>query len=179
MKQSKNILEAISIFFLDKKLSKIKRNISVRNLDNTKTALIITDYLNTKDKEEIKKFLKFLRNINIDVLEVSYCNRKTSPEVSDFKDQLILTKKDFNWMGFAKSSSMEQFLGRPFNLLIDLTLEFHPQVKTIVALSKADFKVGIMPVDQKFYDFMIDLGKDRTMTRYIDQIIHYLRILKP
>jgi len=116
--------------------------------------------------------------MNIDVLKVSYCDKKNSPEVSDFKDQLILTRKEFNWFGFTKSSSMEQFLGRPFNLLIDLCMEDYKEVTTLVALSKAEFKVGLIPVPQKYYDFMIDLGADRNMKKYIDQIIHYLRILK-
>ena len=178
MKTNNNLIQKITNFILDRKLSKLSRNKMVRNLDNSTTALILTDYLNSKDKEIVKDFIRFLRNLEIDVLEVSYYNKKNSPEVSDFKDQLILTSKDFNMLGFAKSSSIDIFLSRPFNLLIDLSMVKYPQITGIVAISKADFKIGLVPVPQKYYDFMIDLGKDRNMKKYIDQVIHYLRILK-
>jgi hypothetical protein len=70
------------------------------------------------------------------------------------------------------------FISEPFDILIDLRLSKFTSLLFIVALSRAQFKVGRYRTDFKeFYDLMIDVEDNSDLTYFISQIQHYLEMM--
>jgi hypothetical protein len=73
----------------------------------------------------------------------------------------FFSKKELNWYFRPVSSVVQQFITEPFDLLINLSLEYYYPIHYITALSPATFKVGKYSPDDEYLDFMIDIEKEK------------------
>jgi len=73
----------------------------------------------------------------------------------------FFSRNELNWYSRPVSSVVEQFIQEPFDLLINLSLEYYYPIYYITALSSAAFKAGKYSPEEEHLDFMIDMEKER------------------
>ena len=69
--------------------------------------------------------------------------------------------KDFGWKGRLKNIELQQFVDEKFDVLIAYYNQDLLELNQIVAMSKANFKVGIHKGDERLFDLMIDISIQR------------------
>jgi len=65
-----------------------------------------------------------------------------------------------------------------FDMVISLTIEDCLPLDYLVAKSNAKFKVGKLTQKTYKYDFMIDIAKNNSIKYLIENIVHYLSMIK-
>lgn len=68
------------------------------------------------------------------------------------------SKKDFGWRGSVKHSELQTFLDTEFDALVGFFKGDALELKMVTAGSKANFKIGLSGVDDRLFDFIIDVG---------------------
>ena len=78
------------------------------------------------------------------------------------------------------SSETSSFIKTPYDILIDIDFDNHFPLQYVISLSKAKFKVGLFNHESKnpASDLMIELKKPVDLESYLNQIIHYLEMIK-
>lgn len=67
------------------------------------------------------------------------------------------SKKDFGWNGGIKHAELQSFLDTKFDALISFYNNDALELKLTTAVSKANFKIGLSNVDDRLYDFILDV----------------------
>ncbi len=169
----------IGLGILKTKIKKLSRNRGVFNLNNAKNIGIIYNATNQTTYNTALKFIKYLQEKNIKVNSLGFVNSK---EVLNFyetsSDVDFFSKNNLNWYGKPNNPNTNEFIEKEFDVLIDLSLVDDFPLQYIVALSKAKFKVGRYTTDEGYYDFMINVEEKKEIDFLIDQIKHYLTMIK-
>ncbi|QAA80654.1 hypothetical protein EI546_02440 [Aequorivita sp. H23M31] len=99
--------------------------------------------------------------------------RKKIPSVR----QNQITNKEFGWNGEIKNESAIEFLNNSFDVLIGYYTGKHDFLDTLVAQSKAKFKIGCNSANEQFFDLLlnVDLNKPKD---FREEVTKYLKILK-
>jgi hypothetical protein len=129
---------------------------------NISTVLGFNDKL--IDKKKSTKLLGYLRKTD-----------KKNPE-GRFP---YFTDKEVNWYLKPGGKLVNEFMDEPFDLVIDATIGECLPLEYISSASRAKFRVGYYK-DQKVtpYDFMITLEGEPDMETYMEQVNHYLNMIK-
>lgn len=138
-----------------------------------------------KDKDYqhfITSFVKYLAT-EIGFKDIQTLGFHNGSEVPDFLSEekrfLAICKKDLKWNKVPKDEKIEEFTSRKYDILIDLTDGFSIPLKYAFAVSDAKFKIGVHEEENvNFYDFMITLPKNATLQQYINQVNHYLNLIR-
>ncbi len=94
------------------------------------------------------------------------------------KDPHYIFESDFDFFHRPKRGLIERFYKSNFDLLISLNYTNEFSINYIASLSSARMRIGKFNISTvNAYDFMID-DKGVSMKSYIDQLNHYLQILK-
>ena len=152
---------------LNKKFGKLKRNISVFSFEKAKNIGIVW---HTDDLEALNYLLSNLGHGNVSSL--CFTEKKDGELSGSFN------MKDTNWLGFPQSGHVKQFTHTAFDLLINVSLNESFPLKAIVALSKAQFKIGAAGNETNYYDLSIDVSKNPNSLFLAQQQLHYLKELK-
>jgi hypothetical protein len=149
------------------------------NFETAKTAGVV---LYTKDAACFKAtqdFVKFLKEKKIDTWSIGYAD---SDEVINAYSYQIgmnhFTKKNLNWYKKPVCPHTEQFVNKEFDILFDLCLDDFYPVQYIVGMSRAKFKVGSYMTEESFHDLIIDVNKNKNIEYLIEQIKHYITLIK-
>lgn len=67
------------------------------------------------------------------------------------------SKKDFGWAGKIKHVELQTFLDTEFDALIGYYKNPSLELKLVTAASKANFKIGLSNVDDRLFDFILDV----------------------
>ncbi len=87
------------------------------------------------------------------------------------------SKKDFGWGGKIKHPELQTFLNTEFDALLGFYKNDTLELKMVTAGSKANFKIGLSGVDDRLFDFIMDVGiKDLEVFK--TELKKYLTILK-
>ncbi|MBC8172570.1 MAG: hypothetical protein H7X71_01575 [Chitinophagales bacterium] len=103
--------------------------------------------------------------------------RKSPP----FPDEQIkwITKKDMNWIGIPKLSHIKWFIERDFDVLVNTSLSSIRPLEFVSTYSKSKLRIGMYDERKTYcYDFMMRLLPGETVDSYLDQVEHYLKMLK-
>ncbi len=145
-----------------KKASAAKREVGVFNLENAKKIGILFNATHLVSFEIIKEFVKQISEKDKKISVLGYVHSKKLIDHYLYRKGFnFFTRNDLNWYYKPVSDSVQQFIGEPFDLLINLSLEEYYPVKYILASSKAKFKVGMYSEGQQYLDFMIDMAKEK------------------
>lgn len=128
----------------------------------------------------VKKLIKDLSNDKRSIMALGFVDDLTIPDycVAAFSGYYF-NKKVLNWYKAPKSDYISTFIQKEYDILIDLSSTDEYVLKYILALSNAKFKVGRQRRGyEKYYDLMLRMKKRATPKEYIDQVIHYLTVLK-
>ena len=68
------------------------------------------------------------------------------------------SKSDFGWRGNIKHVELQTFLDTEFDALVSFHKGDALELKMVTAASKANFKIGLSGVDDRLYDFILDVG---------------------
>lgn len=179
MAKPNNIKERIGQYLLRRKVKKIKRKRVICNLDLAQTVGIIFNANSQASYERASQFANFLmNNKEIQVFAIGYVDNKEMLKFfADKKGFKFFSKKNLNWFGKPQNPSVDFFIDKQFDILMDLSLQDFYPIQYITALSKAKLKVGRFVEDENYYDFMLDIKKDRTLDNLINQIELYLSIV--
>lgn len=167
-------------YFLKNEMRIRKRDVQGMGLDSARSIGIL---FNAKDERSFKIIREFADKLRGGGLrKVKALGFVPKQEVAAFlqssQDFDFFTRDDFNWYYKPQGRKVAGFVSEQFDILIDLRLSKFTSLLFIVALSRAQFKVGRFRSDFKeFYDLMIDVDESSDLTYFISQIEHYLSML--
>jgi hypothetical protein len=87
------------------------------------------------------------------------------------------SSKDFGWRGKVKNQSLMEFIEEPFDVLIGYYNADILQMHQIIAMSKANLKVGVHQHDERLFDIILNLSVIR-FDIFKEEFKKYLTILK-
>lgn len=142
-------------------------NKSHTNLDNAKQVGLIFDASAESTRRQVIQYADRLKKDGKQVFMLAYVEDTTQSEGFSFD---TYGKKDLSWAGYPKLDAIDDFLDRPFDLLLHLeeTASWHNQY--IAAASKAALRVGPSTPYTDSYDLMIALKPDDRLSQLIKQI---------
>ena len=169
----------IGLYLLNKKVKHLKREKIVCNLNEAKNIGIIFNPTTSEVFSTVVALNSFLIEKGIKTTSVAYINEKILPDFCSSRKAIkFITLKDLNWYRKPNISFVNDFIKFKFDILIDLTLEYFYPVYYINSLSQAKFKAGKTTTIKTPLDLMIDIEKERSVEYLIDQLKHYLSIIK-
>jgi hypothetical protein len=168
-------------YFLGKRIRSLRRSKKLINLHSAEAIGIVYTVSSQEVFDMVKRLVKELTSRQRQVMALGFVNRKTIPNyciAANSGYHFSLT--DLNWYGAPRNAYIAEFMNKEFDILIDLNLENYFVTNYITSLSKAKFKVGRQDDGlQESLDMMIKMKPDATVEAFIEQIIHYLVVLKP
>ena len=167
-------------FVLDRNISRLGRDKKLTNISNARNVGVVYLVSNQGIFNKVKLLIRKLNSPYRQVMALGFVDRDSIPDYCVAANSgYYFDKKDLNWYGAPKNDYVKEFINKEFDIIIDLTLEDVYVLQYIVALSKSKLKVGRFSKSmEKHYDLMIKNDKKVLSDEYIDQILHYLDILK-
>lgn len=178
---NKNIRQKIARIMFLREFKTHKRQQMMIAFEQAKTIGILYDSTDEKNFETIKRYVKELREIyKKDVLSLGYYNGKELPNMRFSKLGMdFFTRKNLNWHFKPIAPVVKNFTIKDFDILIDLHTGNSIPFKYIIAMTKAKFKIGRYErTSLPFYDFMISVEENISLPKFIEQVNHYLNMLK-
>ena len=177
----KTIKTKIAHFIFYREFASHLREQKMVSFKDAKTIGIIYDSTEEKNYEIIRRYVKDLRdNYKKDVLALGFYDKKDLPPTRLAKLGLdFFTRKSLNWHYRPVAPVVKNFMAKDFDILIDLHTKSSIIFRYVTASTKAKFKIGRYDkTSALFYDFMISVGDSITLSAFIDQVNHYLNLLK-
>jgi Family of unknown function (DUF6913) len=172
--------EGIGKKILKRKKKGVQRNIHVHNFETAKSAVIL---FNTSDPESfkvIKEFRKFLEGEDIKCSVFGYVHQKEIPqELLFWKNYSFITKNDLNWYLRPSGEAVDAFNTADPDLLIDFTMDLPLELRFLIELSTARFKIGCFTEEENDYDMMISLSDNNEIGFLAEQFKIYIAMLNP
>ena len=177
----KNLRHKIAHFvFVNEFRNKVTKS-NVIPFDQATTIGILYDSSNEADYEIVRKYVKELREIHHkDVLALGFYDQKELPTLRFSKLGLdFFTLKDLNWVYKPISGIVKRFVNKEFDILIDLHLNNQIPLNYVAASSNAKFKIGKYSKNaENYYSFMLIVGEQTQLPAFIEQVNHYLKLIK-
>jgi len=176
----KNIQEKLGRFILKKESKNIQRNVKAFSIDNASTIGIVYDATNRNDAEIVKNFVQYFKEERKDVLSIGFINSKDSSEVvTSHLNYVYFDKKNLSSTNVPKGNEVENFINKPFSILIDLNINDCFPIEYINSLSNAKFKVGAKgSYRDDVCDLVIDIDENNKIEYLIIQLKRYLKMIK-
>jgi hypothetical protein len=143
-------------------LRKNKREVKACNINRAKTIGILFNATHQISFEIVKEMVKGLSNRKNKIDVLGYVDSKNLIDHYLYRKGFdFFTHKQLNWYYKPVEETVNSFIDKKFDILIDLSLDDPYPIQYIVALSKARFKVGRYTEDNEFLDMMIDIEKEK------------------
>ncbi len=180
MSIAKKIRSKIGHMLFMKHLKNMHRDKKAMGFSEAKKIGILYDATDFDDYETVKQYVKDLRTQHIDVLALGYVDKKELPSMQFAKLGLdFFTKKDLTWNMIPNHIVVNNFINTQFDILINLHPGKNFPLQYITAMSKSKFRIGIFhKKNEAFFDLMIDVKNDRSLKNFIEQVNHYLKIIR-
>ena len=175
-----NIRKVIGAQVLKKRRKRFSRQVVVHNFETAHTAVILFDTSEDQAGTVIRDFVKFLKEQGISPKAYGMVMQKEIPqEMLFWKEYSFITRSDLNWYKSPKGNVCDGFFAVNPDILFDFTREQSLEIRFLVELSNAAFKVGCFTEAENDYDLMINLGEQYDMAFLSEQFKHYISILNP
>ncbi|MDG5799999.1 hypothetical protein QA597_06455 [Marinilabiliaceae bacterium ANBcel2] len=171
----KNSRIKIGNFILNSRTKKRMREIKAVNLKDISSALI-TYSVKCKESEDIIKELKNeLVESGIKTKIVGFIPDKNKEDlyITD-KNHIYFSIKDCSFFLYPKQEDIKSIIDTQFNLLINLSFEYHFPLHWIIKMSKAKFKSGPAGEYKDDTDFMIELNS-KSEKELKNELLRYLK----
>lgn len=155
----------------DKSLS--ERDVSQRNTSLKHLAFLIDETF-YNDFEILNEFGTNLGLQRKNIKQFTFV--ETKRKVPSLRQNQV-TNKQFNWRGELQNKYANEFLNYPFDVLIGFYKGEHKFLDSMVANSKAKFKIGFNDADKRLFDLLltVDFQKPEVFKTEIEK---YLKIMK-
>ncbi|MGC1392345.1 MAG: hypothetical protein WA816_15020 [Bacteroidales bacterium] len=180
MELFKNIRLKIGDAILRNKIAHTKRKIHYSNISEVKNIGIVWDASKIEDFTCLSKFYQKMHENKTDVKIMGYFPGNNLPnQLTAVRFLSIIKKEELNIFYHPVSSDSNSFVGRRFDVLIDLNFKKLLPLQYISSLSNAGFKVGLFDSDNGNtpFDLMMDLKSPVNVEDYLNQVIHYLEMI--
>jgi hypothetical protein len=169
----------IGKYFFNKELSKVTQTHKMVNLDEAKRIGILYTLDDVPAYDLVSGFVTQLQGEHKEVKALGFVRKKNL--ISRFLPKLsydYFSKKDINWFFIPIHSKVKDFIGKDFDILIDLSLQDTFPLKYISGLSRAFCRVGKYSEENtEYYDLLFDVKSSVSLPDYINQITHYLKVI--
>ncbi len=174
----KNIKCKIGRFNLKSRQKNLTRKVKTHNFETAQSAGILFSPANEESFEAVKSFLSFLSQQNMKVIALGYYPGKKIPQAYLMRKGInFYCNTDLNWYYKPKNEIVNQFISQDFDILFDLNLNDYFTTNYVGSLSKASFKIG-KNHENAYQDLVIDIQKNNSVEYLIEQIKHYLNLIK-
>lgn len=147
---------------LQNKLKNLIRDTKVCNINDAKTVGIIYNATNSVSFEIIRDFTRILMQKKIEVSVLGYVDSKKLIDHYLYRKGFdFFTKNNLNWYKRPKSDTVDDFMNKPYDILINLSLDEYYPIQYVLALSPSAFKVGKYFEEPNYMDLMIDIEKEK------------------
>jgi hypothetical protein len=168
----------IGTALLKRKMKNFHRERAIFNFDRSKQIGVIFEADKVSDFETIRNFLLYLNDKGNQVFTIGYIDQKKIPDFFLLKKGYnFICKKDLNFFSIPETTVVRDFLTKPFDILIDLSLNKTFPLHYMSSLSKAKFKIGTVKNTNSAYDFMIDVQKNKSLDFLVENIKNYTELL--
>lgn len=154
-------------------LRKNKREVKACNINSAKTIGVLFNATHQISFEIVKEMVKNLsvKKNKIDVL--GYVDSKNLIDHYLYRKGFeFFTHKQLNWYYKPVEETVDSFIKKKFDILIDLSLDDPYPIQYIIALSKARFKVGRYTEGNEYLDMMIDIEKEKEAMKNLKREIN-------
>ena len=173
-----NLRHKIAEYFLNSEIKNSERNREVHNIRSARRVGVIYDATNRETYETVKKFIHYLKEERKQVSTLGFIDTKDENQLITPKLEYdFFSRIDLNWLNRPNKLEVDNFIEERFDILIDLNTSNCFPLKYICALSKAKFKVGKFGVENRLYDFMVNIEEGVSFKQFIVQLRHYLKMI--
>jgi hypothetical protein len=174
------IKRSVANYILNKKLGKLNREKKLVNLHSARTIGILYNVNSQTTFQIVKTLVKELTSRQRQVMAIGFVNRKSIPNYCIAANSgYHFNLRDLNWYGAPKNDYIHEFINKEFDILIDLSLDDVFVFKYISGLSRSKFKVGRHNDNYlDCFDLMIKMESTTTLEAFIEQVTHYLVVIK-
>jgi hypothetical protein len=166
MKWADNIKARIGRQMLAGMSGSTDRKISLCTLADAKNIGIIYNATEYISFEIVRDLVKQLSSNSISIKVLGYVDSKKLIDHYLYRKGFdFFCRNDLNWYYKPVSSQTEEFINEPFDLLINLSLDYQFPIHYISSSSKATFKTGRYSATDTSLDFMIDIEKEKETMR--------------
>lgn len=147
---------------LNAKLSETRRKVVACNINQATSIGILFNATEQVSFEIVKELVKNLSAKNREIEVLGYVDTKQLIDHYLYRKGFdFFTRKQLNWYYKPLAENVEDFIKKPFDLLLDLSLDNPFPLKYIVTYSEAKFKAGRYSDNCDYLDFMIDITKEK------------------
>jgi len=163
-----------------RELSKVQRKRQLFNLDNADEIGILFDASEKSGYDLVYRYIKDLQDKNKKVKALGFVNDIKIPHYCHPRLSFdYLTLNDLNWYYKPNNKFVTDFLKIDFDMCINFDKSDNMHLKYVAGLSKAKFKVGVYKEsNEKYYDLMIKVKDSARLKDYINEVDHYISLLK-
>lgn len=146
------------------------------SLHGAKSVGIITVINSDEMFNQVLKLKNDIENHGPNVEALAYLPAETAPNLNILPKQFAtFSYKNTNIAGIPGGHEVAGFLGKEFDILIDLTLFENLPLRYILGMSKATIKAGLFCEDMvDIYDFMIKDDNVNDYGEYLNTMNNYL-----
>jgi len=175
----KNLKTRLAKKTISRRIHQTKRDAKFLNLEGSRMLMILFEFKDKTDFEEVEEFSEFLRSLGKQVILWGYYPHKNLPLFfTPTGNQQCLTQKQLRWFPIPCERAIAGFNEYQPDILIDLSREDCYPLKYLAAISQASMKVGCNSnFTQPIFDLLIQKDDDLPLTAFIENIIHYLNHL--
>jgi len=143
-------------------LRNTRRELRSCNIHEAKTIGILFNATHQVSFEIVKELVKDLDTKKNEIEVLGYVDSKQLIDHYLYRKGFeFFTRNQLNWYYRPTHENVETFIKKPFDLLIDLSLDDPFPIRYILACSMAKFKAGRFSKENNHLDFMIDIEKEK------------------
>ncbi len=164
-----------------REIKKLDRKREVISFDDASKIGILYEATDERDSDAIKNYVKNIRtNFKKDIFAIGYVDKNILSKNQFAQVGLdYFTRKDLNFSLRPTNTVVNNFINEEFDILINLHAGKCYPLMYISALSKARFRVGrFSSTNSLYYDMMVKVSGDPPIKTVIDEIEHFLRLIK-
>jgi hypothetical protein len=143
-------------------LRNTRRELRSCNIHEAKTIGILFNATHQVSFEIVKELVKDLDTKKNDIEVLGFVDSKQLIDHYLYRKGFeFFTRNQLNWYYKPTLENVETFIKKPFDILIDLSLDDPYPIRYILACSQAKFKAGRFSKEHEYLDFMIDIEKEK------------------
>lgn len=147
---------------INAKLRSTDRRVVACNINQAASIGILFNATEQVSFDIVKELVKNLSNKNKSIEVLGYVDTKQLIDHYLYRKGFdFFTRKQLNWYFKPESENVEGFIKKPFDLLLDLSLDNPYPLKYILTFSEAKFKAGRYSENCNYLDLMIDITKEK------------------
>lgn len=165
----------LHLYFLKKELKAHHVERKATSLDKANEIGILFDASDPDKVAAINHFADGLKRDKKRIVMLGFYNTPKNAINFNFS---YFNQKNLNWILEPHGNTVEEFIAKKFDILINAYFSENLPLEYVSALSQASFRIGSFTKEKTYaYDFMVDMKDERDLQLLMKQYRHYLEML--